>query len=72
MFKKTPLIKVTYIAYDTESTQRESEVEAMAIRIVLRQTCLRNVRNSEAFRFCFLLVLKKQSSVEKKYSEKMN
>lgn len=66
VFKKTPLIKVTYIAYDTESTQRESEVEAIAIRIVSRQTCLRNVRNSEAFGFCFLLVLKKQSSVEKK------
>ena len=65
MFKKSPFINVTYIAYGTGSTQRASEVEAMAIRIVSRQTCMRNVGNSEAFGFCFLFVLKKQISVKK-------
>lgn len=65
MFKKTPLINVTYIAYGTGNTQRASEVEAMAIRIVSRQTCMRNLGNSDAFGFRFLFVLKKQSSVKK-------
>lgn len=66
VFKKTLLTSVAYIAYGTGSTQRASEVEAMAVSIVSRQTCVRNVRNSEAFGFCFLFVLKKQSSVKTK------
>ena len=51
MFKKTPLINITYIAYGTGSTQRASEVEAVAVRVVYRQTCMRNLGNSEPFEF---------------------
>lgn len=59
-------INVAYMVYGTGSTQRASEVEAMAVRIVSRQTCVRNVGNNDTLGFCFLFVLKKQSRVKTK------